>query len=158
MQQRKNAASRRGIRGRVWRSYDDRKRRKYQGTIEAAFGGFANRYASRISEKKTSTRRRACELWAAAHNIRTMAKGLLNYLWDTLCFMHCHEKHHESQALCFAGCFCRRIAFRHRLPPIRRTGRRPAASPSHCSGHRLSGCSSHCFSDNPGGRVRHENR
>ena len=74
MQQRKNSASRRGIRGVIWRNYDDAKRRKYRGRIEAMFGGFANRYCSAISEKKTSTRRRACLLWAVAHNVRTMAK------------------------------------------------------------------------------------
>ncbi|PIT85386.1 hypothetical protein COU36_03570 [Candidatus Micrarchaeota archaeon CG10_big_fil_rev_8_21_14_0_10_59_7] len=80
MQQRKNAASRRGVRGVIWRSYDDRKRKKYRGRIEAAFGGFANRYASRINERLTSTRRRACELWAVAHNIRTLAKSVLKLL------------------------------------------------------------------------------
>mgnify|MGYP001557791983 FL=1 len=85
MQQRKTAASRRGIRGKVWRSYDDAKRKKYRGRVEAAFGGFANRYGSRINEKLTSTRRRACEMWALAHNIRTLAKSALNYLWDALC-------------------------------------------------------------------------
>lgn len=80
MQQRKNAASTRGIRGRVWRAYDDARRKKYRGRVEAPFGGFANRYASRISEKKTSTRRRTCELWAVANNIRTLAKSVLKLL------------------------------------------------------------------------------
>jgi len=84
MQQRKNAASSRGIRGVIWRNYDDAKRRKYRGRIEAMFGGFANRYGSRISEQKIGTRRRACLLWAAAHNVRTLAKSFLNQLWDTL--------------------------------------------------------------------------
>ena len=84
MQQRKNTASRTGIRGKVWRSYNDRKRKKYRGRVEAPFGGFANRYASRINEKLTSTRRRACTFWAAAHNTRTLAKNVFNYLWDRL--------------------------------------------------------------------------
>jgi hypothetical protein len=84
MQQRKNAARRTGVRGKIWRSYDDRKRKKYRGRIEAAFGGFANRYHSRINERKTSTRRRACEMWAITHNIRTLAKSLQIYLWDRL--------------------------------------------------------------------------
>ena len=85
MQQRRNAASRRGIRGVIWMNYDDAKRRKYRGRIEAMFGGFANRYGSRISERKTGTRRRACLMWAVAHNVRTLAKSVLNYLWDRLC-------------------------------------------------------------------------
>ncbi len=84
MQQRKNAASRRGIRGVIWRNYDDAKRRKYRGRIEAMFGGFANRYGSRISEQRIGTRRRACLLRAAAHNVRTLAKSFLNQLWDAL--------------------------------------------------------------------------
>ena len=84
MQQRKNAASRRGIRGVIWRNYDDAKRRKYRGRIEAMFGGFANRYGSRISEQRIGTRRRACLLWAVAHNVRVLAKSLLNQLWDAL--------------------------------------------------------------------------
>ena len=81
MQQRKNAASTRGIRGRVWHLYKDRKRKKYRGRVEAPFGGFANRYASRINEQLTSTRRRTCELWTLAHNIRTLAQ---HYLWNIL--------------------------------------------------------------------------
>jgi len=75
MQQRKCAARRTGIRGRVWRSYDEVKRKKYRGRVEAAFGGFANRYASRIKERLACTRRRACLMWAVAHNIRTLAKA-----------------------------------------------------------------------------------
>ncbi len=88
MQQRKNAASRHGVRGRVWRSYDDRKRKSFRGRVEAPFGGFANRYASRINERLTSTRRRACLSWCVAHNVRSLAKSLASaflHLWDTLC-------------------------------------------------------------------------
>jgi hypothetical protein len=80
MQQRLDRARRTGVRGVVWRSYDDRKRRKYRGRIEAAFGGFANRYASRVRERLTSTRRRACLLWCVAHNVRTLAKSLASLL------------------------------------------------------------------------------
>lgn len=84
MQQRAYCASRHGWRGRVWRSYDDRKRKKNRGRVEAAFGGFAQRYHSRVLEKRVGTRRRACLWWAAAHNIRTLAKSVFNYLLDSL--------------------------------------------------------------------------
>ncbi len=84
MQQRSTAARRTGVRGKVWRSYDDRKRKRFRGRIEAAFGGFANRYNSRVFEKRVGTRRHACLMWAAAHNIRTLAKSMLSYLWDRL--------------------------------------------------------------------------
>ncbi len=84
MQQRRTAARLTGVRGKVWRSYDDRKRKRFRGRIEAMFGGFANRYNSRVFEKRVGTRRHACLLWAAAHNIRTMAKSLLSYLLDAL--------------------------------------------------------------------------
>ena len=80
MQQRRCCASRTGVRGRVWRSYNDEKRRKYRGRIEAAFGGFANRYASRIAERLAGTRTCACLLWCVAHNVRTLAKTANSFI------------------------------------------------------------------------------
>jgi len=88
MQQRSFAASRKGVRGKVWRDYNNALRKRYRGMVETPFGGFANRYASRIGERKTKTRRISIQFRALAHNIRTLAKtmkkAVLTYLLDTL--------------------------------------------------------------------------
>jgi len=84
MRQRKNCEWNRGLRGRVYKQYDDWFYKSERGRVEAAFGGFANRYGSRVLEKKFATQTLACLLWAVAHNIRTIAKALVNHLLDSL--------------------------------------------------------------------------
>ena len=83
MRQRKNCEWNRGLRGRVLREYDDSEYRALRGRVEAPFGGFARRYASRLHERLASTRKIACLLWAVAHNVRTIARTVKSY-WQEL--------------------------------------------------------------------------
>ena len=74
----------RGLRGRVLREYDDDEYRALRGRVEAPFGGFARRYASRLHERLASTRKTACLLWVVAHNVRTIARTIRSYWQDLL--------------------------------------------------------------------------
>lgn len=78
MRQRKNCESRKGPRGKVYKTYDDEFYRATRGRVESVFGGFANRYGSRVREKSFRTQSIQCTLWAAAHNFRTLEKVLIN--------------------------------------------------------------------------------
>ena len=84
MRQRKNCEWNRGLRGRVLREYDDDEYRALRGRVEAPFGGFARRYASRLHERLASTRKTACLLWVVAHNVRTIARTIRSYWQDLL--------------------------------------------------------------------------
>lgn len=74
MQQRRTSLSFKGLRGKVWRDYDDEARKHFRSRIETIFAGFANRYSSQIRERLTSTRTKILLLWCVSHNMRTINK------------------------------------------------------------------------------------
>ena len=84
MRQRKTCEWNRGLRGRVLKEYDDETYKKFRGRVESPFGAFAKRYHSTIEEQKRGTRERACLLWAAAHNVRTLARLFISLIYWTL--------------------------------------------------------------------------
>ena len=74
MQQRKTSLSLVGLRGRVWRDYDNDLRKRYRGMVETIFAAFSKRHSSRINERLSTTRAKTLLFWCINHNTRTTNK------------------------------------------------------------------------------------